>query len=545
MSKNDIWQLLAAEKSKLASLPVKDLFVTDAARFNKFSLETTGLFLDYSKQRVLPETLNLLCQLAQEADVGGARNAMFSGQIINATEQRAVLHTALRDVGDKSVVVDGVDVKSLIREVFARMEQCTKMVRDGKWLGYDGRPIKAIVNIGIGGSDLGPAMAVAALTPYTLRHLDYYFVSNIDATHISEVLRKCDPATTLFIVASKTFTTQETLHNATTAKKWVLQNADNADYAIQRHFIAVTAKPDRAQEFGISAANIYPFWDWVGGRYSIWSAIGLSLALAVGMDNFRDFLVGAHAMDEHFKQQPLATNMPVIMALLGVWNIDFWQTATQAVIAYDQYLHLLPAYLQQLDMESNGKRVRVDGSNVTCPTAPVLWGGVGTNGQHAYHQLLLQGTQIVPVDFIIAAQSHNDIGDHHSLLVANCFAQSQALMCGKNQEEVMAELLAQGLSDVDAKKLAPHKIILGNVPSNTIMLSKLTPHTLGALLALYEHKVFVQGIIWGINSFDQWGVELGKQLANKIAPQLRKGKLEETLDSSTAGLIKRYLDSKL
>jgi glucose-6-phosphate isomerase len=547
MSKENIWSLLEIARNELASSHLKDFFAEDATRFSKFSLEAAGLFLDYSKQYILPETFNLLCRLAQEADIVGRREAMFSGKAINVTEQRAVLHTALRDLSDKPIMVDGVNVKPQITEVFVRVEQCVQKIRDGKWLGYDGRAIKTIVNIGIGGSDLGPAMAVMALTPYTLRDLEYYFVSNIDATHISEVLRKCDPATTLFVVASKTFTTQETLCNANTAKKWLLQKCDNAETAIQHHFIAVTAKPERAKEFGVASTNIYPFWDWVGGRYSVWSAIGLSLAIAIGMDNFRSFLAGAHAMDEHFYTQPLATNMPIIMAVLGIWNINFWQCATQAVIPYDQYLSLLPSYLQQLDMESNGKHVRIDGTNISYKTAPVLWGGVGTNGQHAFHQLLLQGTQTVPVDFIIAAQSHNDIDSHHELLVANCFAQSQALMRGKNQTEIIDELIEQGFAPDDAKTLAPHKVIVGNVPSNTIMLSKLTPYSLGALLALYEHKVFVQGIIWGINSFDQWGVELGKQLANKIALQLQVNMLSEvdmTLDSSILGLIQRYRNEK-
>lgn len=540
MTMNDIWRLLGAEKNKLSSLHLKDLFVQDTARFSRFSLEAAGLFLDYSKQRILPEIMALLCQLAQQAGVVEACEAMFSGEVVNTTEHRAVLHTALRDSSDRPIMVDGDDVKPEINDVLARMEQCAQLVRNKEWLGHDGRPIESIVNIGIGGSDLGPAMAVTALTPYVSRDLEYHFVSNIDPTHISEVLRRCNPATTLFIVASKTFTTQETLRNAMCAKQWVLQNVDNVEEAIKRHFVAVTAKPKRAIEFGIATTNIYPFWDWVGGRYSVWSAIGLSLAIAIGMDNFRDFLAGANALDKHFQTQPLSNNMPVIMAVLGIWNNNFLQASTQAVIPYDQYLSLLPAYLQQLEMESNGKRVCVNGQEVAHSTAPVIWGGVGTNGQHAYHQLLMQGTQMVPVDFIVAAKSHNDIHENHLLLVSNCLAQGQALMCGKQRDEVLAELSEQGVSKENIERLLSHKIILGNVPSSTIMLSQLTPYTLGALLALYEHKVFVQGVIWGINSFDQWGVELGKCLANKIVSQLRNGVSDECLDSSTAGLIKYY-----
>lgn len=576
-----IWQALSEHKAKLEKLHLKDLFAQDTEnsqnnqRFSTFSLTAAELFLDYSKQRVLPETIDLLCQLATHANVAAKRDEMFAGAIMNPTEQRAVLHTALRDLSAQPVIVDGENVKPLIHDVMQRLTTCVTAIRTKAWRGYSGKPIKAIVNIGIGGSDLGPAMAAAALTPYTARELEYYFVSNIDGTHISEVLRCVDPATTLFIVASKTFTTQETLTNALTAKDWLLNsamaNANNgtnanvnanatinvntnnsnlrasgADDVIKHHFIAVTAKPERAVAFGIAAANVYPFWDWVGGRYSLWSAIGISLAIAIGMENFRTLLAGAYAMDEHFKSAPYQQNMPVLLALLGIWNINFWDSATHAVIPYDQYLHLLPFYLQQLEMESNGKRVHLDGTPVQHATAPIIWGSVGTNGQHAFHQLLMQGTQTVPVDFIVAANSHNPIGNHHMLLVANCLAQSQALMCGRDN------IAAQ----------SPHKVILGDVPSNTIVLPQLTPYTLGALLALYEHKTFVQGIIWHINSFDQWGVELGKQLANTIVSELsafnattataaigaeksltaKPNSERPTLDSSTQGLMQRLHD---
>lgn len=610
--KNNVWQLLVAHKAKLANLKLKSLFIQDnlpdntKPRFDTFSLEAAELFLDYSKQRVLPETMSLLLQLAESVDIAAKRDAMFSGATINSTEQRAVLHTALRDPSARAVIVDGVNIKPLICTAMQRVERCVTEVRSGVWQGYSNQSIKAIVNIGIGGSDLGPAMATAALSPYTMRELEYYFVSNIDAAHINETLRRLDPATTLFIVASKTFTTQETLCNALTAKKWLLdsvaaaaptnasanvnQSADAqnaisaAERAVLRHFIAVTAKPERARAFGIEEENIYPFWDWVGGRYSLWSAIGLSLAIAIGMENFKALLAGAHAMDNHFQNAPYATNMPVIMALLGIWNINFWHNATYAVIPYSQYLNLLPFYLQQLEMESNGKHVRLDGAAVNYATAPITWGAVGTNGQHAFHQLLMQGTQTVPVDFIVAARSNNDVGDHHTLLVANCLAQSQALMQGRSAAEAFDEICMQQerdsqasrgsdttgragngsagkvMSAAEARQLAEHKAIAGDVPSSTIMLPQLTPRALGALLALYEHKTFVQGVIWDINSFDQWGVELGKQLANKIATKMGLGDVKHkdenskdgdgnsailgyddaSIDSSTRGLMQRF-----
>lgn len=541
MARDKVWQNLCEHKKQIADLKIKEEFVRDAKRYERFSLQVHDLFLDYSKQLVLPETMSLLCRLAEESEVFHKIEDMFQGKLINTTEQRAVLHTALRDDSDIPLFVEGVNVREQISAALRRIQQCVEAVRNGQWLGCSNKHIKAVVNIGIGGSDLGPAMATYALTPYTSKRLQYYFVSNIDGTSILDTLRQLDPETTLFIIASKTFTTQETLCNAKAAKDWLLKKVANPSEAILRHFIAVTAKPERALEFGIAQDNIYPFWDWVGGRFSLWSAIGLSIALAIGMDNFKQFLAGACAMDKHFRYAPYAQNMPIVLALLGIWNINFQQCNSQAIIPYEQYLQLFPSYLQQLEMESNGKCVKIDGEAVAYNTVPIIWGAVGTNGQHAFHQLLMQGTQKVSVDFIAALQSHNPVGEHHLLLLANCFAQSQALMCGKNEGEVIDELVAQGLSLQQAKLLAPHKIIAGNVPSSMILMTKLTPFNLGALLALYEHKVFVQGVIWQINSFDQWGVELGKQLAGSIAPKLRDPDADVSdLDASTRGLLEKY-----
>lgn len=528
-------QNLLQHQQEISPRNIIDLFSADKKRFEKFSLEAAGLFLDYSKNKITSETLTLLLALANKANLRNKIEDMFSGKPINITENRAVLHTALRDPKNKA--------HPEIQQVLQQMEHCVNAIRNGNWRGFSKQKITAIVNIGIGGSDLGPAMATKALTPYSSMERESYFVSNVDSTNIAETLKKLNPETTLFIVASKTFTTQETLCNAVTAKEWLLSQA-KSETAIEKHFIAVTAKPERAKEFGILKENIFPFWDWVGGRFSMWGAIGLAIAIAIGMDNFKELLAGAHAMDEHFRKSEFKQNMPVILALLGIWNTNFFNIKTQAIIPYDQYLELLPAYLQQLEMESNGKSVSLDGKKLTYATAPVIWGAVGTNGQHAFHQLLLQGTQIIPVDFIIAANTHNPIGDHHLLLMANCLAQSQALMRGKNREEVFAELIKQGLTDDEAKKLTPHKIIPGNVPNNTIMMQQLTPATLGALLALYEHKVFVQGVIWNINSFDQWGVELGKQIANSIIPNLADQNKPLNFDSSTNGLIKKYFALK-
>lgn len=535
------WQNLLAHRQKIAKLKIREQFDQDPERFTKFSLTAANLFLDYSKNKITAETIELLCKLAEAAELPSQIEAMFSGQIINATENRAVLHTALRNPDRHATLeINHQNIFQQIREVLARIKKCSDSIRGAHWKGYSGHPINSIVNIGIGGSDLGPAMAIQALTPYTANNLKYYFVSNIDGAMISETLSALNPETTLFIVASKTFTTQETLGNAVAAKEWLLNQAGKTPDITKHHFIAVTAKPERAEEFGIAADNIFPFWDWVGGRYSLWSAIGLIVAIAIGMDNFEQLLAGANTIDNHFRQAPLHKNMPVILALIGIWNLNFWQNPTQAIIPYSQNLHLLPAYLQQLEMESNGKHVQIDGSQVETTTAPIIWGSSGTNGQHAFHQLLMQGTQTVPVDFILTLQTHYPIGDHQLLLFANCLAQSQALMQGKFEPEIINELIASGLTAEQAKKLAPHKVVFGNIPSNTILLPKLTPASLGALLALYEHQVFVQGVIWQINSFDQWGVELGKHLTNSIIPRLQQVTNNDDLDGSTKGLIDHY-----
>lgn len=530
------WQALEKHHSISIKSTLKKLFLQDPNRSKKFSLEAAGIFLDYSKNRISTETIQLLIELANASGLEQYREKMFAGEAINFTEKRAVLHCALREPGKNPE-----PIMSQVHHELKRIEKLVTTLREHKWHGFSGNPITDVVNIGIGGSDLGPAMAVAALTPYTLEKLKVHFVSNLDATHIFETLKELNPETTLFIIASKTFTTQETLTNANTAKEWLLNAADGKSEVIEHHFVAVSAKPERAKEFGISEDNIFPFWDWVGGRFSLWSAIGLPVAIAIGMDKFYELLEGAHAMDEHFKAAPLEKNLPVILGLLGIWNINFLGATSQAIIPYDQYLSLLPAFLQQLEMESNGKRVDFDGNVVTYNTAPIIWGSVGTNGQHAFHQLLMQGTHIVPVDFILPLQSHNPIGNHHMLLAANCFAQSQALMSGRDESEVASELKEQGLSEIEIKKLLPYKIIPGNIPSNTIIVEKVTPKTLGALIALYEHKVFVQGVIWRINSFDQWGVELGKKLATKIIPMLEGETTIEGADSSTRELIRKFL----
>lgn len=529
-----VWQALTKHCEQIANLKVKDQFLINSQRFSDFSLQAAGVFLDYSKNRITTETMQLLHQLAQTAEVAAWREKMFGGTSINVTEKRAVLHTALRNPGDEPAAE-----MVLIKRELKRIAKCVSAIRDGKWLGFSGQAITDVVNIGIGGSDLGPAMVVSALKSY-VTHVKVHFVSNLDATHISETLKYLNPKTTVFIISSKTFTTQETLTNALTAKEWLLNQAVAETKIVKQHFIAVTSKPDRAIEFGIDRENIFPIWDWVGGRFSLWSAIGLSIAIAIGMENFYELLAGAHAMDSHFREAPLEKNMPVILALLGIWNINFLGATTHAVIPYDQYLSLLPAYLQQLEMESNGKHVRINGEVVDYKTSPVVWGAAGTNGQHAFHQLLMQGTQMVPVDFILPLQSHNPIGNHHLLLCANCFAQSQALMCGLGEDEVIAQLRAQGMSDAEAYMQASHRVISGNVPSNTIVMQNVNPQTLGALIALYEHKVFVQGIIWRIDSFDQWGVELGKRLASKLVPMLQGSVDSSSLDGSTSGLIDMF-----
>jgi glucose-6-phosphate isomerase len=516
---------------------MRDLFAADPQRFERMSVEAAGLFLDYSKNRVDGRTLELLVQLAQERGVEARREAMFAGERINNTENRAVLHTALRAPRDAKLVVDGQDVPADVHAVLDRIRVFSDAVRSGEWLGHTGKPITDVVNIGIGGSDLGPKMVVLALRHYAHPRLRMHFVSNVDGHDMDAALAQVNPETTLFIVASKTFTTAETMMNAQTARAWFLQHAP--EEALARHFVAVSTNTEAIKKFGIDPANMFPFWDWVGGRYSVWSAIGLPVALAVGYAYFADFLAGAHAMDQHFREAPLEQNMPALLALIGFWNRQFLGCTSVSIAPYHQDLNRFPAYLQQLDMESNGKRVTREGEPVDTATCPAIWGECGTNGQHAYFQLLHQGTDVTPIDFIAALRPAHEFDNHHTALLANCFAQSEAFMKGKTADEVRADLEQQGLAADEVARLVPHKTFPGNRPSNTILMERLTPTTLGALIALYEHKTFVQGVIWDVNSFDQWGVELGKVLAKQIEAELAGAAQPEQHDSSTNGLIAR------
>ncbi|MBQ5940271.1 glucose-6-phosphate isomerase [Massilia sp. AB1] len=516
---------------------MRELFATDPQRFERLSVEAADLFLDYSKNRLDGRTLELLVQLAKERGVEQRRDAMFAGERINNTENRAVLHTALRAPRDARLTVDGQDIPADVHAVLDRIKTFTDAVRSGEWKGHTGKPITDIVNIGIGGSDLGPKMVVLALRHYAHPRLRMHFVSNVDGHDMDAALGQVDPETTLFIVASKTFTTAETMMNAQTARSWFLTHAK--EEALARHFVAVSTNTEAIKAFGIDPANMFPFWDWVGGRYSVWSAIGLSVALAVGFGYFSDFLAGAHAMDQHFRTAPLEQNMPAILALVGFWNRQFLGCPSVTIAPYHQDLNRFPAYLQQLDMESNGKRVTRDGEPVDTATCPAIWGECGTNGQHAYFQLLHQGTDLTPIDFIAALRPAHEMEHHHTALLANCFAQSEAFMKGKTADEVRADLQQQGLPAEEVERLVPHKTFPGNRPSNTILMERLTPSTLGALIALYEHKTFVQGVIWDVNSFDQWGVELGKVLAKKIEAELAGEPQPDKHDSSTNGLIAR------
>lgn len=537
LTSSPAWTALAAHRRTLDGTHMRDLFAADPGRFDRFSLEAAGLFLDYSKNRITAETVGLLLDLARQQDVEGWRDRMLGGDRINLTEARAVLHTALRNRSGRPVIVDGLDVMPEVDRVLERLGRFATAVRDGEWKGYTGQPITDVVNIGIGGSDLGPVMVTEALKPFHHAHIGVHFVSNVDGTHIAEALKWLDPETTLFVVASKTFTTQETLTNAHTARRWFLESATDEAH-IARHFVAVSTNEAEVRKFGIDPANMFGFWDWVGGRYSLWSAIGLPIAIAIGPERFGELLAGAHAMDEHFRTTPLERNMPVLLAMLGLWYVDFWDAGSYAVLPYDQYLHRFPAYLQQADMESNGKSVTRGGQPVDYATGPVLFGEPGTNGQHAFYQLIHQGTQIIPCDFIATATSHNPVGDHHRILLSNALAQPEALMRGKTADEVRAEMAKSGKSTAEIETLVPHRVFAGNKPSNTILMKSLTPATLGALVALYEHKIFVQGVVWDINSFDQWGVELGKQLAGRILPELADGPKDGAHDGSTAGLIR-------
>ncbi|AMW34700.1 glucose-6-phosphate isomerase [Haematospirillum jordaniae] len=529
---------LGAHAASWADLHLRSLFETDPDRAARYSLELDGLFLDYSRNYITDQTLALLFDLARERRLEPVRDQMFDGVAINRTENRPVLHTALRNRASVPVLVEGQDVMPDVNRVLARMKTFVGAVRDGIWRGATGLPVETVVNIGIGGSDLGPRMVTRALSPWQRDDLSVHFVSNIDATDLMGVLKDCRPETTLFVVASKTFTTEETLTNAHTARAWLVSVLGEA--AVDRHFVAVSTNTEAVRAFGINPANMFGFWDWVGGRYSLWSAIGLPVALAVGFDRFEQLLDGAAAMDTHFRTAPLERNMPVILGLLGVWYTSWFGAPAHAVLPYDQYLEHLPSYLQQLDMESNGKTVTLEGMPVGGHTGPIVFGQAGTNGQHSFYQLLHQGSWLIPCDFIAAATSHNAVGDHHLRLLSNFFAQPEALMRGKTEEEVRTELRDSGLSASVVDSLAPHRVFSGNRPSNSILLRSLDPRTLGMLIALYEHKVFVQGVMWQVNSFDQWGVELGKQLARAIMPELVGQERVDSHDASTNALINRY-----
>jgi len=532
------WNRLEEYHFSFEDTHLKELFATDPERFQKYSLKFEEMLVDYSKNLVDSEIMESLFELAKECGLKEATESMFTGQKINATEDRAVLHTALRNRSNTPIIVDGEDVMPEVNAVLEQMKAFSEEVISGKWKGYSGKAITDIVNIGIGGSDLGPLMVTEALKPYK-NHLNLHFVSNVDGTHIAETLKKVNPETTLFIVASKTFTTQETMTNAISARDWFLQTAKDEAF-VKFHFVAVSTNAKAVSAFGIDTKNMFRFWDWVGGRYSLWSAIGLSIVLGIGYENYIQLLEGAHAMDNHFRNTEFSKNIPVILALIGIWYNNFYGAETEAILPYDQYLHRFSAYFQQGNMESNGKYVDRNGDQVDYQTGPIIWGEPGTNGQHAFYQLIHQGTKMIPCDFIAAAINHNQVGDHHPKLLANFFAQTEAMMVGKTAEQVEAELKAAGKSEAEIAELLPFKVFLGNIPTNSILVKKLTPRVLGSLIAMYEHKIFAQGIIWNIYSFDQWGVELGKQLANAILPELKSDEPVTGHDSSTNGLINAY-----
>ncbi len=537
--RSQAWQRLQQHAEAMKQVHMRDLFADDEQRFRRFSLQLGSLLVDYSKNIITDESMHLLLQLAEERRLAEWIERMFRGEKINRTEGRAVLHTALRNRSDRPVYVDGHDVMPDVRRVLQQMRVFTDKVRQGAWLGSTGKRITDIVNIGIGGSDLGPVMVTEALKPYAQDGLRVHFVSNVDGTHMVETLKGLHRETTLFVIVSKTFTTQETITNARTARDWFLTRGGTRE-AVARHFVAVSTNARAVASFGIDTNNMFEFWDWVGGRYSLWSSVGLSIALYIGMDRFEELLAGAYAMDEHFRSAPFAENIPVILALLGIWYNNFMHADSHAILPYDQYMHRFPAYFQQGDMESNGKRVTRDGEPVDYSTGPIIWGEPGTNGQHAFYQLIHQGTKLVPCDFLAPVETQNPVGEHHQMLLSNFFAQTEALMRGKTEEEVRSELQAQGMSEADIDMLLPHKVFPGNRPSNSIMFNKLTPHTLGMLIAMYEHKIFVQSVIWDVNAFDQWGVELGKQLARSILAELEDSEPVTTHDASTNGLINFY-----
>jgi glucose-6-phosphate isomerase len=542
LSSTQAWNALAEHKQVAQDLHMRDMFAQDPQRFAKFTVRFEDILLDYSKNRVTEETMRLLVALAGESGLEAWRERMFSGVKINNTEGRAVLHVALRNTIDRPILVDGEDVMPEVVRVREQMRVFSDAVRDGVWRGHTGERITDVVNIGIGGSDLGPVMATEALKAYQKPDLSVHFVSNVDGTHVAETLKSLRADSTLFIVASKTFTTQETITNAKTARGWLVDALGES--AVAKHFVALSTNEKEVSAFGIDPANMFAFWDWVGGRYSLWSAIGLPIAIAIGMDGFEELLAGGRAMDDHFRTAPLDANLPVLLALIGIWNSNFLGAETYAVLPYDQYLHRLPAFLQQSDMESNGKYVTRDGARVDYATGPILFGEPGTNGQHSFYQLVHQSTRIVPCDFIAPAQSHNPIGQHHAILLSNFFAQTEALMQGKSEAVVRGELQSQGLSGAALEALVPHKVFDGNRPTNSILVRRVDPRTLGMLIALYEHKIFTQGVIWRINSFDQWGVELGKQLAKVILPELQTSEAISSHDASTNGLINAYKEMR-
>jgi glucose-6-phosphate isomerase len=537
------WLLLTKHHDEMRNITMKRLFNEDADRFKKFSVSFGDILFDYSKNIITPKTLQLLLQLAEDCKVKEAIEKMFSGDKINETENRSVLHTALRNFSGEPVMSDGKDVMPDVQRVQQQMKTFCEKIHSGEWKGYSGKKIKYIVNIGIGGSDLGPVMVTEALKPYWLEGMQAYFVSNIDGTHIAETLKKITPDETLFLIASKTFTTQETMTNANTAREWFLNSAKD-ESQIAKHFAALSTNTEEVKNFGIDPANMFEFWDWVGGRYSLWSAIGLSIALTVGYDNFEQLLKGGYETDIHFKTTPFDKNIPVLMAVIGIWYTNFFGAQTEAILPYDQYMHRFPAYFQQGNMESNGKYVDRNGSETSYHTGPVIWGEPGTNGQHAFYQLIHQGTLLIPCDFIAPAITHNPIGDHHVKLLSNFFAQTEALMRGKDEAEVKEELKKDGKTAEEIKKLVPFKVFKGNKPTNSFLVKEITPKILGNLIALYEHKIFVQGAIWNIFTFDQWGVELGKQLAKKVLPELENDENITTHDSSTNGLINAWKEMK-
>ncbi len=542
-TKTGSWEALAKHFEKMKRVHMRTLFAEDSERFKKFSMRFNDILVDYSKNIITEETLGLLIGLADEVGLKEAIRKMFTGDKINETENRAVLHTALRNRENRPVYVDGKDVMPEVNAVLEKMEVFSDKVVSGEWKGFTGRRVTDIVNIGIGGSDLGPVMVTECLRPYAKEGLSSHFVSNVDGTHILETLKGLDPETTLFLIASKTFTTQETMTNALSAREWFIRHAKDEKH-VSKHFVALSTNAEKVEAFGIDKDNMFVFWDWVGGRYSLWSAIGLSIACSIGYENFIELLEGAFEMDGHFREAAFEENIPVILALIGIWYNNFFGAETEVILPYDQYMHRFPAYFQQGNMESNGKSVDRDGQRINYQSGPIIWGEPGTNGQHAFYQLIHQGTKMIPADFLAPAISHNPIGEHHNILLSNFFAQTEALLDGKTKKQVIEELKKEGKSDSEIEKLYPHQIFEGNKPTNSILFRRLTPRVLGSLIAMYEHKIFVQGVIWNIFSFDQWGVELGKQLAKKILPELGNNKPVASHDSSTNGLINVFKEMR-